>query len=113
VLTKFILCNTDLYTVLYFRIFLLQGNIWDATSELYNNYKYMAAGKVDCEKCSGCTELIVELQKVKSEILSYGEIIKVLQEELYKKELLNKAGSSDYNDGYALVRSVKIIVKRD
>jgi hypothetical protein len=48
------------------------------------------------EKCSGCTELIVELQKVKSEILSYGEIIKVLQEE----ELLNKAGSLDYNEDY-------------
>jgi hypothetical protein len=41
----------------------------------------------------------VELQAVKSEILSYGEIIKVLQEELYKKEL-NKAGSPDYNDYY-------------
>jgi hypothetical protein len=76
----------------------------------------MAAGKADCEtcssifadetrkkneeKCSGCMELIVELQKVKSEILSYGEIIKVLQEELYKKELLNKARPSDYNDDY-------------
>jgi hypothetical protein len=42
----------------------------------------------------------VELQNVKSEILSFGEIINVLQEELYKKELLNKAGSSDYNDDY-------------
>jgi hemerythrin-like domain-containing protein len=42
----------------------------------------------------------VELQIVKSEILTYREIIKVLQEELYKKELLNKAGSSDCNDDY-------------
>jgi hypothetical protein len=60
----------------------------------------MAAGKADCEKCSGCTELTVELQKVKSEILSYGEIIKVLQEELYKKELLNMEMSSNYNNDY-------------
>jgi hypothetical protein len=44
--------------------------------------------------------VVVVVCKVKSEILSYGEIIKVLQEELYKKELLNKAGSADYNVDY-------------
>jgi hypothetical protein len=43
-------------------------------------------------------ELRLELQKVKTKILSYEEIIKVLQEELCKKELLNKIESSEQND---------------
>jgi hypothetical protein len=48
--------------------------------------------------CLGCIELRLELQKVKTDILSYEKIIKVLQEELYKKELLNNTGSSEQED---------------
>jgi hypothetical protein len=36
----------------------------------------------------------LELQKVRTELLSYEKVIKVLQEEIYKKELHNKTESS-------------------
>jgi hypothetical protein len=49
-------------------------------------------------KCLGCIELGLELQKVETEILSYEKIIKVLQEELYKEELLNNTESSEQED---------------
>jgi hypothetical protein len=49
-------------------------------------------------KCLCCIELKLELQKVKTEILSYEKIIKVLREELYNKELLNKTELSEQKD---------------
>jgi hypothetical protein len=61
-------------------------------------------------KCLCCIELRLELQKVKTEILSYEKIIKVLQEELYNKELLNKTEPSeqkDYSGDYFNVQPVK------
>jgi hypothetical protein len=42
-----------------------------------------------------CTELSLELQKVRIEMLSYEKIIKMLQEELYKKELAKNTESSE------------------
>jgi hypothetical protein len=45
--------------------------------------------------CPGCTELSLELQKVKIEMLFYEKIIKMLQEEIYKKELPKNTESSE------------------
>jgi hypothetical protein len=45
--------------------------------------------------CPGCTELSLELQKVRIEMLSYEMIKKMLQEELYKKELPKNTESSE------------------
>jgi hypothetical protein len=63
------------------------------TEQLQSNY---VNNEPACGQCSGC----MELQKVKLELLSFGEIIKVLHEELYKKELRNKVGSSNYKDDH-------------
>jgi hypothetical protein len=49
-------------------------------------------------KCLGCSELRLELLKIKTELLSYEKIIKVLQEELHQKNLLNKAEPSVQDD---------------
>jgi hypothetical protein len=49
-------------------------------------------------KCFGCSELRLELLKIKTELLLYKKIIKVLQEELHQKNLLNNAESSVQDD---------------
>jgi hypothetical protein len=62
------------------------------------------------EKCLCCIELRLELQKVKNEILSYEKLIKVLEEELYKKELFNKTESLEqkyYSGDHFKVQPVK------
>jgi hypothetical protein len=58
------------------------------------------------EKCSGCTKLIVELQKVKLEILFYGE--KVLQEELYKRSFSTRQGHRTTMMTIIIVMSIKL-----
>ena len=49
------------------------------------------------DKCLCCEELRFELQNAKMEILSYEEILKVIQEELSNKELRNKSEPSKQN----------------
>jgi hypothetical protein len=45
-------------------------------------------------KCIGCSELRLELLQVKTEILSLGKIIKMLQEELNMKRISSNDGST-------------------
>jgi hypothetical protein len=54
--------------------------------------------------CPGCIELSLELQKVRIEMLSYEKIIKMLQEELHKKELPKSTKSIE--EEYVSTRSV-------
>jgi hypothetical protein len=54
--------------------------------------------------CLCCMELSRELQKATMDILSYKEIIKVLQEELSKKE---SSEQKDYSGDLTKVQSVK------
>jgi hypothetical protein len=57
-----------------------------------------------------CSELRLELLKIKTELLSYEKIIKVLQEELHQKNLLNNsepAGQDDLSDEYFRLQSVQ------
>jgi AAA15 family ATPase/GTPase len=58
---------------------------------------YKSSGK-QTDKCLCCEELRFELQKYKMEILSYEEVLKLLQEELSNKELHNQSDPSKQND---------------
>jgi hypothetical protein len=49
-------------------------------------------------KCLCCEELRLELLKAKMEILSYEEVLKLLQEELSNKEFRNQSDPSKLND---------------
>jgi hypothetical protein len=50
------------------------------------------------EKCLCCAKLRLELQKARTEILSYEKIIKFLQEELSNSNSLNTTVVLDQND---------------
>jgi hypothetical protein len=61
-------------------------------------------------KCLGCSELRLELLKIKTELLSYEKIIRVLQEELCQKNLLNNAEPTvqdDLSDEYFRLQSIQ------
>lgn len=71
---------------------------------------YKSSGK-QTDKCLCCEELRFELQKYKMEILSYEEVLKLLQEELSNKELRNKSEPSKQN--YCYHGQFKVLTSKD
>jgi hypothetical protein len=52
---------------------------------------------IQTDKCLCCEELKLELLKAKMEILSYEEVLKLLEEELSSKEFHNQSDPSKLN----------------